>query len=97
VPDQALLLEFDEGLEGLGKRAGLGTLSVAEPEIDHVERIEAEVLKVLVDGAAEVLGLPGRGPAPLLIADRADLGHDVQRFGVRVQRFTDQPVVTRGP
>jgi hypothetical protein len=41
-----LLLEFDEGLEGLGERAWLGSLSVAEPEIDHVERIEAEVLEV---------------------------------------------------
>ncbi|CDR02324.1 hypothetical protein GCM10022420_040550 [Streptomyces iranensis] len=73
-----------------------GALGVAEPEVDHVERIEAEILEILVDGAAQVLGVPGRGPAALLIADRADLGHDVRRCGTWIQRFTG-PGAPSGP
>jgi hypothetical protein len=46
----------------------------------------------LVDAAAQIFGLSGRGPAAVLVAVRADLGHDVQRFGVWMQRFTDQLV-----
>jgi hypothetical protein len=37
VPDEALVLEFDERPEGFGERAGLRTLGVSEPEVDHVE------------------------------------------------------------
>ena len=43
VADQALLLESDERLERLGERAGLGSLGVAEPEVDHVEHLKAEM------------------------------------------------------
>jgi len=56
-------LEFDERLERFSERAGLGSLGVAEPEVDHVEYVKAEVLQVLADGAAQVFGPPGRGPA----------------------------------
>lgn len=64
VADQALLLEFHERLERLGERAGLGTFGVAESEVDQVEYVEPEGLEVVVDLAAQILGAPGRGPAP---------------------------------
>jgi hypothetical protein len=43
VADQALLLESGERLERLRDRAGLGSLGVAEPEVDHVEHLKAEM------------------------------------------------------
>jgi hypothetical protein len=61
VPDQALLLEFDERLEWLSERAGLGSLCVAEPEVDQVEHLKAEGFKILVDGAAQIFWLTGWG------------------------------------
>src|SRR5690606_31626977 len=92
MPDEALPLQFHERFERFGDRAGHGPLGVAEPEVDQVERFDAEGLEVLVDGAAQVLGPPGRGPAAVRVPVGADLGRDAQRFGVRVERFADQPV-----
>src|SRR5207248_2010661 len=96
VPDQALVLKLDEGAERLGERAGLRSRGVAEPEVDQVEPLEAEGFQVLVDGAAQVRGPSGGGPATLFVAPGADLGHDVQRSGVRVQRLADQLVGDAG-
>ena len=80
VPDQALPLELDERLERFGERAGPRALGVAEPEVDHVERLEAEVLEVVVDGAAQALRRRGPGASrPAASRRRADLGDDVQR------------------
>ncbi|GHF39635.1 hypothetical protein GCM10018790_16810 [Kitasatospora xanthocidica] len=36
MPDQPLLLEFDERVERLGERTGHGALGVAEPELRDV-------------------------------------------------------------
>ncbi|MEU6741169.1 hypothetical protein [Streptosporangium sandarakinum] len=56
---QKMLTQTPRSLE----RDGLGALGVAEPEVDHVQRLQAEVPEVLVDGAAQVSG-PPRLPRP---------------------------------
>lgn len=92
MADQALLLEFDERLERLGERAGLGTFGVAESEVDQIEYVEPEGREVVVDLAAQIFGSPGRGPATLFVAGRAHLGYDVQRLWIGVQCLGDQLV-----
>ena len=64
----------------------------ADPQVDDVERVQAEVLEVLVDGLRELLGLQRGLPAALGAAPRADLGDDVQVVRVRVQRLLDELV-----
>ncbi len=96
VPDQPLLLEFDECFEGLGERTGHGALGVAEPETDRIQRVETEVLQVLGDRPAQLFGLARRGPAALLVPGRADPGHDVQRVGVRCRASRINWLVMRG-
>jgi hypothetical protein len=46
------VLEFDERLERLSERAGLRSLGIAEPEVDHV------------DGSAQVVWSRHTTPAP---------------------------------
>ncbi len=56
----ALLLESDERLERLREELpGWQVLGVAEPEVDHVEYLEAEVLEVLVDRATQAFRVLG--------------------------------------
>src|SRR5271155_2553226 len=42
---------------GSASEPGWGSLGVAEPEVDQVEHLEAEILKVLIDEAAQVFWL----------------------------------------
>jgi hypothetical protein len=62
VPDQALPLKFDQRPEGLGERTGLRSLGVAEPEVDQVERLQAEGFEVVVHRAARAPAWSAGGP-----------------------------------
>ena len=63
VPDQALLPQLGQGAELLGERLVAGALRDADPQVDHVEGVQAEVLEVLPDLGLEVVGLQRRDPA----------------------------------
>ena len=58
--DQALLLELGERTERFGNRLGLRTVEPAHPKVDHVERVEAEICQVVVDGLAQLVVEPAR-------------------------------------
>ena len=92
MPDQPLLLQLREHGERLGDRAGRGTVKRPDPQVHDVDRVEAEVVEVVVHGLAQLLRSQRRGPAALRVPERADLGHDVQRLGVRVQGLPDDLV-----
>ncbi len=77
---------------GSASEPGWGPWALPSRRLTRSSTSRPRCLEILVDGAAQVFGLPGRGPAALRVAGRADLGHDVQRFGVWVQRLADQLV-----
>jgi hypothetical protein len=92
VADQPLLLQLGERPEGLGERARLRPVETAEPQVDHVERVEPEAAQVAVHLLAQLLGAAGRRPAALLVAAGADLGDEVQVVRVRRERLADDLV-----
>ena len=96
MADEALLLELEEGLEGLGERRRLRPLGVTQAQVDQVEDVETEGVEVVVHGAPEVLGTSGgRQPpctsrvAPTLVATCTPA------YGCRASRITW--FVTCGP
>lgn len=56
MTDQPFTLEFDERLERLGERTGLGAFGIAHAQVDQIEGLDPEGLEVLVDLFAQIFG-----------------------------------------
>lgn len=63
-----------------------------DPQIDDVERRDAEVPQVVVDRAREVGRGERRVPRGIVAAHGADLGHDHQPVGIGMERLVDELV-----
>ena len=62
------------------------------PQVDDVERIEAEPSQIVVDGLFELHRRASVEPATGLVATSPDLGHDAHVLRIRVQGFLDDLV-----
>jgi hypothetical protein len=92
VVDQPFLRHLRERTERLGERARLRGVEPADAEVDDVQLVEAEVLEVLVNRSAKLVGRARRGPPTLGVAAGANLRHDPQILGVGVERLPDDLV-----
>jgi hypothetical protein len=61
-----------------------------EPQIDNLERVEAETAQIVMDRALEVGGRHSRVPRRVRAALGADLGDDDKVVGIGMQRLPDQ-------
>ncbi len=91
-PDETLALEVRQDRQRRLDRPFGRPGSEHQPQVDHVETLEAEMAQVVVDGVGQ-LPFGERGvPRAVRAALRADLGDDHEIVGVGVQRFADQLV-----
>ena len=93
MADQALSLELGERGERLLERSFARSVNPAhEPQVDDVERFDAEVPQIVVNRAGQVRRRHRRIPRGVGAANGADLGHDHQVVRIGVQRLADQLV-----
>jgi hypothetical protein len=90
--DQPLLLQPRQRLERLGEGALLGLAEARQPQVGHVQRVEAEVLALLLHRPAQVVGTQRLLPAAFGRPPGADPGDDHQVLGIGVQRLADEVV-----
>ena len=91
VPDQAVLLQLSQRAEGLADRIGAVAFG-GHPKVHHVQRVQAQVIQVLLDLGPEAGRVERRMPAAVLAPARPDLGDDAQVGRIGVQGFPDQLV-----
>src|SRR5262249_14498637 len=89
---QALPLEIGQGCKLFLDRALVWFESAPDAQIDHIERIHAEVTQVVVDGAREGRSCERRNPPRIRTARRADLGHDHEVIGIGIERLANELV-----
>lgn len=92
MPDLALLLQPGQRLERLGERALLRRGEAGHPQVDDVDRVDAEVAQVVLDRRAQLVGAQCLGPAALRRPPGAHLGDDDQLLRIGVQRLADELV-----
>ena len=92
--DLALAAQVLQRAEHLGERRGVRGpgLAVEQPQVDERQPLHAERAEVVLDARAQLLGAQRGQPRPPVVAPRADLRHETQPVGVRVQRLADERV-----
>src|SRR5579872_6310879 len=85
--DETLLLEFRERGEWLFKWLVFRSGESAEPEIHDLQRIEAQVAQIVMYGIDNLLPRACVKPGTVGAAASADLRHDHQVIGIRMQRL----------
>ena len=85
VADQPLTLQVGQDLDLIRDRPLRRLEHPADAEIHDVERVEAEILEVIVNARDQVVLAVRRPPRGVLAPDRPELGDDHQALGVRVQ------------
>jgi hypothetical protein len=62
----------------------VSVVSIVQPEVDHIELVDCQAAKVVLDTGAELLGSLSRDPTALVVSVRADLAdqHQVRWIGV---------------
>jgi hypothetical protein len=92
VLDEPLLPHFRERGERFSNRTGLRGAEPTDAKVDDVQNIQPEVLDVLVDRLAQLIGRKRLGPPALGVAAGTYLGHDPQILRVGMKRFPDDLV-----
>ena len=91
--DQALLSQFGQRAEAVGERTGPAFQAHADPEVDHVEVVAAELAQVFLDLPAQLLrACRIRKPVSGGVPSGADLCGDDQVVHIGRQRGVDQLV-----
>ncbi len=89
VADEALALEFGEGGQRFGDGGVARRVDTADPEIDDIEHLQAQIPKIIVHGRAQLIAGESHVPGLVGLPARADLGDDDQIAGIRVERLAD--------
>ncbi len=92
MPDQALPLQFRQrGERGLDRSFG-GSMDAPNPEIDNLDRVQAEIAQVVVHRGDEIGRGERRVPGGVVAAHRTHLGDDHQIGRVGAERLADDLV-----
>jgi hypothetical protein len=87
VPDEPLLLQLDQGLEGLGEGAlHRDVAHPRHPQDNDVQHVQPELVQVVVHRPAQFRRGQCLGPPAVRRPARPHLGDDDQLVGVGVQR-----------
>jgi hypothetical protein len=93
VAHETLALKFGKCRNLLSDRAFSRRVDLAhDSQVDDVERVDAEVAKVVVDASFDVFRLGRRYPRGVFTTNSADLGDDHKVIRVRVERFANDLV-----
>src|SRR5262249_48122121 len=90
--DQTLALKVSEGCKLFLDRALDRLRNAADAQVDHIERIDAEIPEVVVDGAREVCRGVRGNPRRVRSAYCSDLGHDYEIIGIGMKCLPNELV-----
>src|SRR5438552_19180901 len=89
MPDQPLPFELGERSQWLLDRSLRWFRKSADPKIDHIQSVEAEVLQVVVSAVDELLSRESRNPGGVCTPSCAELGNDHQTLRIGMKRLLD--------
>lgn len=92
MTNEALTLQLREHGQRLFNRTVTGSRDAADPKIDDIQRLAAEISEVVERTVDQLLTREGRKPALVVATTSAELGHDHETFGIWMKRLLDQPV-----
>ncbi len=98
MADEALLMQLRQRGELWLDRPFARLVDLShDPEIDDVDRLDAQITQVVVDRTDEVVRRESGKPRCVGAANRADFGHDGEPGPIGTQRLGDDLVGDVGP